>query len=171
MGNDGTQFPPFMEKNEPKWMFVGELCRSIWVDYIKETDYEGINTYEFRPGDDVFNMRDPDNFCFCPHFEECATRYPDRDEWNMTVCFDKCKDGIMRISNCEFIDTLKFLLAFHCNQYFAGASGLPLIMSAPHFLRGHQTLIDAFDGLAPNYDDHDTVLLIETVLRRSRGSP
>ena len=26
-GNDGTQFPPFVDKEERKWLFVSELCR------------------------------------------------------------------------------------------------------------------------------------------------
>ena len=37
-GTDGTMFPPFVEKDVRLWIFVGELCRSIWLDY--DTDIE-----------------------------------------------------------------------------------------------------------------------------------
>ena len=37
-GNDGTQFPPFVDKGVRKWLFVGELCRSIWLDFTEDVE-------------------------------------------------------------------------------------------------------------------------------------
>jgi hypothetical protein len=37
-GNDGTQFPPFVDKEERKWLFVAELCRSIWLDFAEDVE-------------------------------------------------------------------------------------------------------------------------------------
>lgn len=48
-GNDGTQFPPFVNKEERLWLFVGELCRSIWLDFTEEIETNGIDAYRYRP--------------------------------------------------------------------------------------------------------------------------
>lgn len=40
-------------------------------------------------------------------------------------------------------------------------AGAPVVMSAPHFLKGDQVLVDAIEGLHPEPDLHDTILLIE----------
>ena len=46
-GTDGTMFPPFVEKDVRLWIFVGELCRSIWLDY--DTDIEVDMNGIFQP--------------------------------------------------------------------------------------------------------------------------
>jgi len=33
-GTDGTQFPAFPEEGHKIWLFVTELCRTIWLDFI-----------------------------------------------------------------------------------------------------------------------------------------
>ena len=71
-GTDGTQFPPGIKTDQRLWMFVSDLCRSIWVDFEEEVGVQGIDAYRFRPGADVFDMSDPKNFCYCPTFTECA---------------------------------------------------------------------------------------------------
>ncbi len=37
-GNDGTQFPPFVDKEIRLWLYVSELCRSIWLDFDQEVE-------------------------------------------------------------------------------------------------------------------------------------
>lgn len=52
----------------------------------------------------------------------------------------------------------------HIVRYFQVGGcfdGAPVIMSAPHFLRGEDQLINAIEGISPNYDDHDTILEVE----------
>lgn len=71
-GTDGTQFPPGLDKDKRLWMFVSDLCRSIWVDFEEEVKVQGITAYRYRPPKDVFDMGNPDNFCYCPDFLECA---------------------------------------------------------------------------------------------------
>ena len=53
-------------------MFVSDLCRSIWVDFEEEVKVQGLKAYRYRPPKDVFDMGNPDNFCYCPDFLECA---------------------------------------------------------------------------------------------------
>ena len=71
-GTDGTQFPPGLDKDKRLWMFVSDLCRSIWVDFEQEVKVQGLKAYRYRPPKDVFDMGNPDNFCYCPDFLECA---------------------------------------------------------------------------------------------------
>ena len=71
-GTDGTQFPPGLKKEQRLWMFVGDLCRSIWVDFVEEVEVRGIDAYRYRPPVNVFDMENPDNYCYCPTFLECA---------------------------------------------------------------------------------------------------
>jgi hypothetical protein len=39
--------------------------------------------------------------------------------------------------------------------------GAPVVMSAPHFYNGHEELVDAIEGMNPNKDLHDTIMMIE----------
>ena len=71
-GTDGTQFPPGLKKDQHLWMFVADLCRSIWVDFTEEVEIKGIDAYRYRPPKSVFDMTNEDNFCYCPTFLECA---------------------------------------------------------------------------------------------------
>ncbi len=66
-----------------------------------ETEYKDIECFEYRPSDAVFDMHNPDNYCFCPTFEECAV--PDAsgaDAWDTTLCDETCKDGMIRYNKC-----------------------------------------------------------------------
>ena len=60
VGTDGTMFPALMEEGTEIWMFVGQLCRSIWLEYkgkVPLYDSKIVEVYEYRPGDDVFDMQ------------------------------------------------------------------------------------------------------------------
>ena len=58
-GTDGAQYPPFVVKDETKWVFVSQLCRSIWLDFDEEVDVRGIEAYRYRPPFSVYDMRSP----------------------------------------------------------------------------------------------------------------
>lgn len=57
---------------------------------------------------------------------------------------DKCREGgVINVSKCR--------------------RGAPLMMSAPHFYLGEDKLVDAFEGLSPNKEKHETFLDVMTV--------
>ena len=58
-GTDGSQYPPFVVKEERKWVFVSQLCRSIWLEFDDTFDVRGIEAYRYRPPFSVFDMRNP----------------------------------------------------------------------------------------------------------------
>jgi lysosome membrane protein 2 len=37
-GTDGVFFTPLMDKNYPIWLFVSDLCRSVYATYESETE-------------------------------------------------------------------------------------------------------------------------------------
>ena len=43
-GTDGTMFPPFVESGTTLWIFVAELCRSIWLEYTEDVEVRIIST-------------------------------------------------------------------------------------------------------------------------------
>ncbi|XP_040576245.1 lysosome membrane protein 2 [Lepeophtheirus salmonis] len=140
-GTDGTQFPPFLfnKKKFPLWMFVGELCRTIYVEFESEVEVEGgITAYRYGVGKRVFSMSNPENFCYCQEFFSCA-KQTDNDEWDLSQCL-KCKDGVMDVSACY---------------------GAPIFMSQPHFLQADKEVQAYVKGLEPNSEKHATYLDIE----------
>lgn len=54
--------------------------------------YKDIPVFEFRPPTAVFDMHNPDNYCYCPDFETCAVEKDD-DTWDFSGCDEVCKDG------------------------------------------------------------------------------
>ena len=41
IGTDGTQYPPYIDKKITRWLFVPEMCRSIWLDYYQDAKVRG----------------------------------------------------------------------------------------------------------------------------------
>ncbi|RWS27344.1 Lysosome membrane protein 2-like protein [Leptotrombidium deliense] len=86
-GTDGVMFQPFITKNDTLYVFAFDLCRSIHLKFLEETEVKGIPTYRFSPPTDMFYgpHKNKDNFCFCP--------WPETPE--------KCYlDGVLDISSC-----------------------------------------------------------------------
>jgi len=83
-GTDGTIFHPNIDPKETLFMFVGDLCRSIYATKTAETDVKGIKTYLFEPPNDVFAdaADNPDNEGFC----------------EPKPCLGS---GLLRVSNCR----------------------------------------------------------------------
>jgi len=142
-GTDGAQFPPFVDKEERKWVFVSQLCRSIWLDFNQTVEVRGIEAYRYRPPFSVYDMRRPDNYCYCPEINECITKNGTNDEWNPDDCYQYCRDGFLRVGNCY--------------------GGIPIIMTAPHFLKADPDLVNQVIGVSPDIEKHDTYLDIEPI--------
>ena len=134
-------FAPGVKKDKKLWVFISDLCRSIWLEYDEETDVSGIDAFRFRPGLDVFDMGMSENFCYCPHFLECAAIKDDEYDRKPCEAFG-CMDGLIQVAGC-----LK----------------APIAMSAPHFYNSDKSLLDAVSGLKPDRDLHDTILDVEPI--------
>jgi len=138
-GTDGTQYPPFVNKDNNLWMFSSDLCRSIYLSYYEDVDMDGVETYQFRVKPDVLSFANPDNACFCPNVGECAKEDPNEDKWDLSAC-THCRDGMISLYGCQ---------------------GAPVIISLPHFLDASEADRTAVEGIHPDPALHTTYLNIE----------
>jgi len=138
IGTDGLANPPNIDKDTDLWLFNDQLCRSIWLSYQDEVSVGGIKTYQYSPKPEVFSMKNPNNYCYCPNVEKCAVK-ADNDTWDISGC-ERCIDGLLSLQGCQ---------------------GAPVIISTPHFLDGDESLHQAIDGINPVREDHVTFLNLE----------
>ena len=66
-GTDGSRAPPSLSSSGKLYMFVPQLCRSLYLQYSHDTEIEGIKAYAFSTTKDVFAnaTANPDNAAFC----------------------------------------------------------------------------------------------------------
>jgi len=166
-GTDGTIFPPGVDTEKDLWVFVPELCRSIWLQYTADTTVNGIPANQYRPGPDVFDMANPDNFCYCPKFSECAIKNETDDSYDNKPCTDEkynCLDGLIQVGTCLATPGGRPISLTMKDKSIELWPSLPISMSSPHFYRGDPKLIKAFEGISdPDPAKHDTILNLEPI--------
>ncbi|XP_074598787.1 lysosome membrane protein 2-like [Brevipalpus obovatus] len=66
-GTDGAQFHPDLQRTDKLWVFSPELCRSIFLEYIKDSEVKGITTYQFSFPERLLTApsKSIENECFC----------------------------------------------------------------------------------------------------------
>jgi len=66
-GSDGTMYNPKIEAGDRVYVFVSDICRSIFMDYLGEREYRGYTGHYFVSDGRLFADpgTNPDNFCFC----------------------------------------------------------------------------------------------------------
>ncbi|TKR68359.1 hypothetical protein L596_024350 [Steinernema carpocapsae] len=144
-GTDGSIFHPYIEKDETLEVFVASLCRSIYLVFEKEVEYEGILAYRFVLPAEVFNSSLPENKIFCnnngkSYFSE------DKEE-----CLPA---GLLDISRCE--------------------KGEPTIVySLPNFLYADQKVKDGVRGVNESDRERDQIVVdieprLGVILRANR---
>ncbi|XP_029372225.1 lysosome membrane protein 2 isoform X2 [Echeneis naucrates] len=72
-GSDGSAFHPLLEKDERIYIFTPDLCRTIYMEYEKDVEVNGIPAYRFTPPRSVLASKEenPDNEGFCVTKDEC----------------------------------------------------------------------------------------------------
>ena len=91
-------------------------------------------------------MQNPDSFCYCPRFDECAVRNDADDTYDNARCQSDdygCVDGLIHVGKC--------------------LGGPSIAMSAPHFYYADPKLVRDFTGLKPVQDLHDSFLDVEPI--------
>ncbi|XP_057370163.1 platelet glycoprotein 4-like [Daphnia carinata] len=126
-GTDGAIYPPLVDVNERIYIFVTDLCRSIYTTYERDVETVGITANRFTVPPEVFDDKNPDNFCYC------------RDHsTNPELCFSA---GLLDLRPCQF--------------------GAPVVLSSPHFYLGDEKYSNAFKGLKPVKEWHETNIDLE----------
>ena len=68
-GTDGRQFAPRISKNDRIYLFVVQLCRSLYITYDRELEYKDIDVHRFAIPEEIFlnGSVNPDNAAFYPN--------------------------------------------------------------------------------------------------------
>lgn len=66
-GTDGSLFPPFVTRDRIVRLFSADLCRSLYLTYTQDIEFNGIKGYRFAvPKEELEDSRTNDeNTCFC----------------------------------------------------------------------------------------------------------
>ncbi|TRY95887.1 hypothetical protein DNTS_021409 [Danionella cerebrum] len=72
-GTDGSVFHTFLSRKELLYIFAADLCRSIHLAYVSDTEVKGIPAFRFAPPSDVLAPPDenPANAGFCVPAGDC----------------------------------------------------------------------------------------------------
>lgn len=66
-GTDGSFFRPYVKKDEVRYMFFSDMCRSLKLTFEKESSVKGVDTLRFHFADDLLANASiqPENEGFC----------------------------------------------------------------------------------------------------------
>ncbi|KAG9354110.1 hypothetical protein JZ751_012234 [Albula glossodonta] len=72
-GTDGSVFHPLLSRDEQLYVFTSDLCRSIYMKFVKDVEIKGIPAFRFAPPRDVLASKEenPANAGFCVPPDEC----------------------------------------------------------------------------------------------------
>jgi len=131
-GQDGATLPPGIMKTDPMDMFISLMCRRINLEYEKDVEHLGLNSYRFIPpanamgshDDPDLEARNPANSCYCLKDQGFS-------------CF---KSGVLNMEPCKRSEALP--------------KGAPIALSFPHFYQADPSFLAAVSGLSPNKEKH-----------------
>jgi len=97
-GSDGSKYPPNIKKDQTLYFFNPDLCRSLSLEYLKDNNVEGVDTYDFHLSENIFSNNETLNPLyegFCPN-DDCLG--------DGVQSLRECKDGLpMFISLPHFL--------------------------------------------------------------------
>merc|ERR1712123_423025 len=131
-GQDGATLPPGIMKTEAMDMFISLMCRRINLEYEKDVEHLGLNSYRFIPPVNAMGSHeDPDeearntaNSCYCLKDQGFS-------------CF---KSGVLNMEPCKRSPSLP--------------KGAPIALSFPHFYQADPSFLSAVSGLSPDKEKH-----------------
>ncbi|XP_046743848.1 lysosome membrane protein 2-like [Diprion similis] len=129
-GTDGSMFPPniIRDLDAPLDIYTRDICRKLSLKFHSTNTSFGIPSLRYKLAEDVFTASSTENSCFCEKTVQDSKR-----------TIQSCPPaGVFNVSACQ--------------------SGVPLLISFPHFYLGEKILLKNVDGLNPNADLHETYL-------------
>ncbi|EYC20723.1 hypothetical protein Y032_0021g390 [Ancylostoma ceylanicum] len=148
-GTEGMLFPPFLKKTDKIYVFIKELCRSVWLIFQKEVEYEGVPAYRFLLPPEVFDPTIPENDGYCnPTDKKFFASQNETDD-----CFPA---GLLEVSKCQ-------------------RSQAPIMISLPNFNFASDEVRQSVKGLNSTDPERDVIFVdieprLGAVLRAHRRS-
>jgi len=120
--------PPGLSKNVKLDIFIALMCRTIGMEYEKDVEHAGINTYRFIPPSNALGRHDDPDPTLNNTENEC---YCLQDEG-----FKCLPSGAMYMEPCKRADQA------------------PVALSMPHFYQADPILRERVGGMTPNKEKH-----------------
>uniref|UniRef100_A0A5S6QSW8 CD36 family protein n=1 Tax=Trichuris muris TaxID=70415 RepID=A0A5S6QSW8_TRIMR len=139
-GSDGTVYPPFLERTSRLPLFSPDLCRSLYMDYLKDVRSGELNAYRFTVPAEVFDDKRAENAGFCWPTD---VYYPEIQKVEYSTGLACLPSGLLNVSKCQM--------------------DAPIVLSSPHFLYASDVVQNSVFGLRPNVEEHTTRIDIEPV--------
>lgn len=72
-GTDGSFFSPYVKRDQRRYLFFSDMCRSMALEYEYDSSVKGVDTLHFHFPDDLLanTTINPDNIGFCVTPEKC----------------------------------------------------------------------------------------------------
>ncbi|OXA43788.1 lysosome membrane protein 2 [Folsomia candida] len=101
-GSDGSVLPPLLTKDSVLRGFHHDVCRSFYITFTGEVEYEGVAGYRFEPPEAQYlgPKKNPDNACFCLEPKEDFSNCFEDGVYSGAGCH---RDGPITISNPHFM--------------------------------------------------------------------
>jgi len=90
-GTDGQLFPPHINRDDKLPIFVGDMCRSVYLKYASDVYFDGLQSYKFTLAPEVLDMTLPENKGFCQPTDKYFLNQPEN-------CLPS---GLMNLSTCQ----------------------------------------------------------------------
>uniref|UniRef100_A0AC35TZN0 CD36 family protein n=1 Tax=Rhabditophanes sp. KR3021 TaxID=114890 RepID=A0AC35TZN0_9BILA len=134
---DGQMFPSDVDQNKRINMFTGQACRTLFFDFARKSEHEGVSAFIYNPSKSMMDMNVQKRMGFCN---------PDTPRYfnSTSVQLDGCPpNGLMDVSSC--------------------VPGAPKVfISQPHFLNAPEEVRKVFAGIKePSESEDNTLLEIE----------
>ncbi|ETN71150.1 CD36 family protein [Necator americanus] len=148
-GTEGMLFPPFLKKSDRIYVFISQLCRSVWLEFEKEVECEGVPAYRFVLPPEVFDPTIPENDGYCnPTDKKFFASQNETDD-----CFPA---GLLEVSKCL-------------------RSQPPIMISLPNFNYASDEVRQSVKGLNSTDPERDSIFVdieprLGAVLRAQRRS-
>lgn len=181
-GSDGSLFVPPIKRDELLYIFNQEICRSVTLVYMRDSEIRNINALRFglNPLNFARTMAPSKSLLLATATKQRDSPRPVASAWeqeqlvrdaqdqearmaskmNPYPCFcDRKSVNLNGVNVCEFdglIDMSK------CNKQAQALFG-----SMPHFYQTDSRLLNQVKGLAPNASKHQTFVDIEPVSIRT----
>lgn len=121
-GTMGDFFKPFVEEDDKLYLYIPEICRSLYMVYRNRVNIKGIDGMHFIMPDDIFNYDLDYNCGFCHRLNADMLGKKKGD-----VCLP---NGLLDISQCTTLNP-------------------PIAVSKPHFLGAAKEVLSLFPRIKP----------------------
>ncbi|CAJ0942924.1 unnamed protein product, partial [Mesorhabditis belari] len=131
-GTEGSLFPPFIKKDQKLYVFITQLCRSVYLVFKEKVLYRGIYAYRFVLPGDVLDQSLDENKGFCNPTDKVFF-----NEQNETGCWPR---GLLEISHCQ-------------------RGNPPIVISLPNFHLATKEVKESVRGLNESNPETDEILV------------